>query len=69
MTVAHYRALNLDGDIKKGICTEGTFASVSDLEKRIIKRGIDNGEVLRIEREHNGKWIFERNIAIPDFTD
>ena len=65
--VSHYRALNF-GD-KKGISTQGIFAGVDDLKKRIVERGLDKGEVLRVEREHNGKWLFVENITIPKDGD
>ena len=66
MKVDRYRALNLDGDKSKGISTQGIFAGIDDIKQHIANRGLDKGEVLRVEREHNEKWIFVQNIVIAE---
>jgi hypothetical protein len=65
MRVNRYRALNLDGDKSKGISTQGVFAGIDDVKQYIAERGLDKGEVLRVEQERDGKWIFVQNIVIP----
>lgn len=60
--VYNYRAKNIMG----GICAEGRFTGLHQLENSIIDRGLGKGEKLRVEREHNGEWVFVINIVIPE---